>query len=173
MENNLDACLKFVLKWEGGISNHPDDAGGLTNMGIIQTVYDAWRIAHNQAKQSVKDITKAEVAAIYDERYWTASRAKWMQTPLDLAVFDTAVNFGVGRANEFVSVALGLSKTSSWIPEMSQKIHDANPREIALAICVQRSLHRIKRVIDVPSQKVFLAGWTNRDKALFEAVLCI
>ena len=140
-------------------------------MGIIQSVYDIWRVGQGKPKQSVKNITKEEVRAIYSERYWTSSRAKWLQAPLDLVVFDTAVNFGVGRVNEFISVGLGLAKTNAWTEQMSAKIHDANPKELALAICTQRSLHRIKRVIEAPSQQVFLAGWTNRDKSLFETVI--
>ena len=38
----IDA-LPFVLQWEGGYVNHPNDPGGATNKGVTQKVYDAWR----------------------------------------------------------------------------------------------------------------------------------
>ena len=170
---NFEECLKFVLKWEGGYSNHELDAGGETNMGIIQTTYDAWRKSKGLPHASVKDITKAEVAEIYDARYWSESRAKWLKSPLDLVVFDTAVNMGVGRSTEFLSTALGLTPTMKWTQEMSDKIHGANQLALALAICHQRSIFRIRRVLKNPSQQVFLAGWTNRDEDLMKKVIAM
>ncbi len=35
--------LPFVLRWEGGYVNHPNDPGGATNKGVTQKVYDGWR----------------------------------------------------------------------------------------------------------------------------------
>ena len=35
--------LPFILRWEGGYVNHPNDPGGPTNKGVTQKVYDAWR----------------------------------------------------------------------------------------------------------------------------------
>lgn len=173
MNANFPECLKFVLKWEGGYSNHPDDPGGETNMGVIQSIYDSWRKSKGLPHASVKNITKDEVTAIYDENYWSASRAKWMQSPLDLVVFDTAVNMGVGKANEFLSTALGLTPTMKWTQAMSDKIHDANQLALAFAICHQRSIFRIRRVLNKPSQNVFLAGWTNRDEDLMKKVIAM
>ena len=42
MPIEFEDALKFVLKWEGGFTNHPKDPGGATNKGITQKVYDAW-----------------------------------------------------------------------------------------------------------------------------------
>lgn len=36
-------ALPFVLRWEGGFVDDPDDRGGLTNKRVIQRVYDAYR----------------------------------------------------------------------------------------------------------------------------------
>ena len=33
---NFEACLKFVLQFEGGFVNNPKDPGGPTNLGVTQ-----------------------------------------------------------------------------------------------------------------------------------------
>ena len=35
----FDAAVSYVLKWEGGYSNDPDDPGGETNFGISKRAY--------------------------------------------------------------------------------------------------------------------------------------
>lgn len=32
----------FILKWEGGFVNDPDDLGGATNMGVTISTYEAY-----------------------------------------------------------------------------------------------------------------------------------
>ena len=41
MEQKADykKILPFVLKWEGGVSSHEADTGGLTNKGITYATY--------------------------------------------------------------------------------------------------------------------------------------
>ncbi len=41
MTGNLDAALRFVSRWEGGLSDDPNDRGGRTMRGVTQRVYDA------------------------------------------------------------------------------------------------------------------------------------
>ncbi len=166
MPDFLDAALRFTLKWEGGYVNDPDDPGGATNMGVTQSVYDAWRKARRLPVQSVRNISRAEAVEIYRERYWIASRAAFLRWPLCLAVFDTAVNFGVGRSNEFVSKALGIEASLKWNPKASELIHKADPKALALKIASLRMDYRRERVRQSPKMQKFLKGWLNRDNAL-------
>jgi len=32
----------FILKWEGGFVNDPDDLGGATNMGVTMATYKVY-----------------------------------------------------------------------------------------------------------------------------------
>ncbi len=166
MSEDFAKALKQVLKYEGGYVNDPDDPGGATNMGVTQKVYDAYRKTKGLPSSPVKGISKDEVAAIYEERYWKASRAAYLKWPLSLAVFDTAVNFGVGRANEFVAKALGLEGSTKWNPKASELIHDADPKTVALNIVQQRIDYRHARVKKSPKSAKFLKGWLNRDNDL-------
>ena len=58
-------ALKFVLKWEGGYVNDPDDKGGATNKGITQCTYNGWLKTKGLKPKDVKNITDVEVAQIY------------------------------------------------------------------------------------------------------------
>jgi lysozyme family protein len=40
MSADFQRALAFVLKAEGGYTNHPSDRGGPTNKGILQREYD-------------------------------------------------------------------------------------------------------------------------------------
>lgn len=103
----FDAALAFVLRAEGGYSDHPADPGGATNRGITQATYDAWRRAKKLPPRPVREITGEEVKAIYRERYWNPIRGDDLPPALALAAFDTAVNMGVAAAREGLKVANG------------------------------------------------------------------
>ncbi len=114
MPITLSEALVFTLKWEGGFTNNPLDPGGPTNFGIIQSRYDQYRNAIKQPRRSVKDITVAEYTAIYDQYYWEPVRAKWLDGTLGLALFDTAVNMGVGGALRRLQISLEVPLTGTW-----------------------------------------------------------
>ena len=42
MNKNYDHCLEMLLEHEGGFVNHPDDPGGITNLGVTKKVYEEW-----------------------------------------------------------------------------------------------------------------------------------
>jgi lysozyme family protein len=92
------ASLPFILRWEGGFVDDPNDHGGRTNKGVTQNVYNAWRADQRSPQQDVKQINDQEVAAIYYHRYWQPSKCDELRRKLDLAAFDTAVNMGPNRA---------------------------------------------------------------------------
>jgi len=170
MKITLEQALKFTLKWEGNFTDHPNDLGGPTNKGIIQTVYDKYRTERDLHKRSVQFITDSEVNDIYEKYYWEPIRAKWLQAPLALVLFDTAVNFGVSGAIRRLQKSLNVKITGQWTQEISDNIHQADALKIALDICKLRIAWRHQRVRINTSQKVFLRGWLNRDNDLIKTI---
>jgi lysozyme family protein len=95
-----------VLRWEGGWSDRPDDTP--TMHGITLGTYTRWRAAHGWAapsKAALREITDAEVEAIYRAYYWDAAGCEMLLWPLNLAHFDLAVNAGPGIAAEALRYA--------------------------------------------------------------------
>ncbi|WP_111732188.1 glycoside hydrolase family 108 protein [Roseovarius amoyensis] len=93
---------------EGGYSNHPADPGGATMKGITQRTYDADRRRRGLPTQSVRNITDAEVEAIYRGQYWNTVRADDLPPGVAYCVFDAAVNSGPGRAARWLQECLGV-----------------------------------------------------------------
>lgn len=89
MNDNFDKALAFVLKWEGGYSNDPDDPGGETNFGIDK---------RSHPNIDVKNLTIDQAREIYKTEYWFNCDCQRKEWPLDIIVFDTAVNMGQKRA---------------------------------------------------------------------------
>jgi lysozyme family protein len=162
----LATALKFTLQWEGGYVNHPDDPGGATNMGVIQDTYDTYLIEKRLPTRPVEFITNEEVHDIYFSMYWKPSQATIMVVPLAVAHFDTAVNFGVGGAIEFLQEALGIAPDGIFGPGTQATLAANNNAQTADRIVQGRIAYRNQRVASNPSQDVFLQGWLNRDNDL-------
>ena len=94
MKKDFDKAVKFVLKWEGGYSNDPNDPGGETKYGISKRSYPELDISKLTLKQAKK---------IYYQNYWLKTGCDTLPFPFDIVVFDTAVNMGRRRAIEFLN----------------------------------------------------------------------
>ena len=90
--------IDFVIKWEGGYVDHPDDPGGRTNKGVTQNTYNKWRAKNGLLAEDVLHITDQEVHAIYLETNWQPVVQNWYPESLSIALFDTSVNMGPRRA---------------------------------------------------------------------------
>lgn len=140
MNDLFRKALKFVLEWEGGYVNNSNDKGGATNKGITQNTYNAWLKSQNLPLKDIKNISDKEVEQIYYKNYWMAAGCDKMDKVFAIIVFDTAVNMGVGRVNEFLKAA------EYKYPEKFIKARKDKYQEFA----------------QYGKQKVFLAGWLNR-----------
>lgn len=144
MNDLFKKALAFVLKWEGGYVNNPDDKGGATNKGITQNTYNAWLKSQCLPLKDVKNILNEEVEQIYYKNYWLAAGCDKMDKVFAVLVFDTAVNMGPNRAKSFLQIA-------EWkYPDKFIKARKDKYKEFA----------------QYGNQRIFLGGWLNRLAAL-------
>lgn len=106
MKGNFDACLAEVLKHEGGFVNHPQDPGGMTNLGVTKATYEDW-VGHEVNERIMRGLTVSHVRALYKVKYWDAVRCDDLPAGLDLCVFDFAVNAGPNRAARYLQNMVG------------------------------------------------------------------
>jgi lysozyme family protein len=102
--SNYAACLKEILKNEGGYVNNPKDPGGETNYGVTIAVARA-----NGYAGSMRSIPMSIVEKIYRTKYWIAAgyNGDTLAAGVDLAVFDYGVNSGPSRAAKALKASVG------------------------------------------------------------------
>lgn len=156
MQHNFEKCLELVLEHEGGYVNHPRDPGGATNKGVTQAVYDRYRRSRGRSKQSVKFLETGELEAIYKLQYWDAVQGDLLPSGLDYAVFDFAVNSGVGRASKYLQGVLGVKQDGHIGAMTLGAITDV--RKTINALCDWR-MSFLRRL---GTFATFGKGWTRR-----------
>ena len=158
--------LPFVLRWEGGYVDHPNDPDGATNKGVTQRVYDRWRSRQGLPERDVRQITDAEVHAIYEQNYWLASGCDALPADLRLVHFDTAVNMGIGRSVRILQGVLGCSVDGDFGPRTRAAATGCDPAAALAAYCDEREAYYRRLAERKPKFRVFLEGWLNRLNAL-------
>lgn len=158
--------LVLVLKYEGGFSNIPEDPGGPTNKGIIQTVYDAYRKSKSLPLQSVEFITDEEVEDIYYQRYWLVAVCDKMTPKLSIAHFDTAVNTGTKQAAKFLQRSLEIKADGIIGPQTIEKLKTQDENAIIQNYLEQRRVFYKNLAEKKPTLQKFLKGWLKRVDSL-------
>lgn len=166
----FEASLPFILQWEGGYVNNPNDPGGATNKGVTQKVYDAWRRKQGLPTRSVKEIQDSEVQAIYDTGYWLPPRCNVLMDHLNLVQFDTAVNMGPGRAVRFLQAAVGTAVDGDFGPNTLKAVDGSDLGATLVKYCDEREAYYRRLAQRNPRLNVFLKGWLNRLNALRQKV---
>ena len=161
MTTTFDDALHFVLRWEGGLSDDPDDRGGRTMKGITQRVYDAWRRSQNRVPQDVATIADDELAAIYRDNYWTKASCHQLQAKLDLVQFDTGVNMGTNRAIKILQQAVDTASDGVFGPGTLAACQACTPADAVARYCAIRE-DLYKTFAQRQGQAKFFRGWMNR-----------
>jgi lysozyme family protein len=165
MDAAYNDALAFVLRWEGGFTDDPNDHGGRTMKGVTQNEYNAWRSSQGLPAADVKNISNAEVSTIYQNNYWKKARCNVLQSNIDLVQFDTAVNMGPVRAVKILQQAVGVTADGNFGQETQKACDACNPPDTVARYCsIREALYR--RFAEGPGQDRFLAGWLNRLNAL-------
>ncbi len=99
MDKAFNIAVKFVLDWEGGYVNDPNDPGGETNYGISARAYP---------DLDIQNLTVDQAKAIYRRYYWDAINLDSVSYPLNFVAFNCCVNCGASVAKRL------LSTSSDW-----------------------------------------------------------
>lgn len=129
--------MPFIFEAEGETyENDPKDPGGETKYGIDK---------RSHPSVDIKSLTKDQAMAIYWDE-WNRDRCDALASPFAEVFFDTAVNMGLGRAQQFVgALEPGPRNASTFLDR-----RDAYYRHLGAD----------------PNYAGFLKGWLNRTAAL-------
>lgn len=157
-----------MLAHEGGFVNHPQDPGGMTNLGVTKRVWEEW-VGHNVDEKQMRALTPELVAPLYKRKYWDAVRADDLLAGVDYAVFDVAVNSGPGRAIKLLQSCVGATPDGGFgsITMALTKKAEQDPKALIELYCAKR----LEFLQSLRTFETFGKGWSRRvaevkDKAL-------
>lgn len=166
-KNNLQKCLEVLWPFEGGYVDHPKDPGGATNMGITFATLKRWR-GTAITKADVRNLTKAEAAAIYEANYWRPIRGDDLPLGVDLSTMDYGVNSGTSRSVKDLQRVLGV-KADGVVGDIETlpALRKAAPRATIKAHCARR----LSFVQGLKIWDTFGKGWSRRIATVEAAAL--
>jgi len=157
-------CLDLVLKSEGDWVNHPQDPGGETNLGVTKRV---WQEYVGHPVDSLKKLTKEDVAPLYELKYWRPCYGEVLPRGLDFIVFSAAVMSGSGRSIKLLQSAIGCVPDGVIGPATRGVILKSNTATLISKFSeTRREYYRSLKTFPI-----FGKGWLNRvDKEESEAL---
>jgi lysozyme family protein len=157
-----DQALPLILIFEGGFTDDPADKGGATSHGIIQTEYNSYLNKKGLPPQSVKYISDIQVHDIYLNDYWLVAKCDKMPGNFSVAVFDTAVNNGVGRSTITLQRAIGAVPDGIIGPETLSKLAAMDVKTVGNKFLDAKIAFYNACVQHDSTQQKFLGGWLRR-----------
>jgi lysozyme family protein len=148
-------CLDLVLKSEGGWVNNPQDPGGETNLGVTKRVWEEY-VGH--PVESLKNLTKDDVAPLYELKYWRPCYGEVLPRGLDFIVFSMAVNAGTGRAVKLLQSTIGCVPDGVIGPRTRELISNGN----SATFIVKFSEARREYYRTLKTFPIFGKGWLSR-----------
>ncbi len=163
---NFSKSMSRVLVYEGGLSDHPDDPGGVTLQGVTQRVDDAWRQRNGlpprplTAALAKQRTWVAERDAIYRQQYWNRVRADELPAGVDFVVFDAAVNSGPVQAVKWLQRSLALPMVDGMLGEATLAAVEAHPDhdKLVASFCGRR----LAFMQALKTWPTFGPGWSKR-----------
>jgi lysozyme family protein len=157
MKDNFDLCLTLLLAHEGGFVNHPQDPGGMTNLGVTARVWEEW-LGRPVSEKEMRALTPTMVKPLYKRKYWDAIRGDELVSGVDYAVFDVAVNSGTGRAIKFLQSCVGVTVDGGFGPRTLSAVNEQDPERLIELYCAKR----LEFLQTLRTFETFGKGWSRR-----------
>jgi lysozyme family protein len=158
--SDLKNALNWIIQIEGGLVNNPSDPGGVTKFGISQTSYP---------NLSISSLHISAAKQIYTRDYWDKCNADKIPYPVNIAVFDMAVNCGVTPAVKLLQTVIGVTADGVW-GEMSRTALAQKTPDIVFNEYLWKRVEYYKKL---KKFSIFGRGWIARLLNLREYVKCL
>jgi lysozyme family protein len=154
---DFDTAFHKLLGHEGGYSNHPKDPGGETMWGVTKRVAQA-----NGYMGNMQDLSVNIAKAIYRKDYWNPVLAEKLPEVIRYAVFDAAVNSGVGQSIKWLQRAVGATEDGVIGNQTLAAISKEQPEVILRKLLAER----LQFMTNLNTWESFGRGWARRISAL-------
>lgn len=162
----VELLIPFILRWEGGFVDDPDDRGGATNKGITIATYRLYRRQRGYTTTTVadlKNISDAAWADVLKSLYWDKWQAdKIVNQSIANILVDwvwASGSYGIKLPQKMLGVTADgivgnqtLAAVNNYTPpcELFEKIR-------------QERIAFVNRIVAArPANRKFRRGWLNR-----------
>jgi lysozyme family protein len=141
----------------------------MTNLGVTAKVWEEW-VGHPVDEKQMRALTPQDVAPLYKRKYWDACRADELVSGLDYAIFDFAVNSGVGRAIKTLQACVGVNADGGFgsTTMAAVSLFKGNSAKVIITEVCDNRLNFLK---SLKTFAVFGKGWENRVNSVKEQAL--
>lgn len=165
-ESRFDVIQELVFPHEGGVSNHPNDRGGLTNKGITKETFNSYAEIDLGIMPAKQNLTNEQASIIYKKRFWSPLKADEINSfSLSYALYDFHIN-APGQAVKILQKSINslggnLIVDNKMGVKTITAINNISPQKLFNEYKKNRITYYIQRVANNPEQGVFLKGWLN------------
>jgi lysozyme family protein len=151
-------ALETTLLHEGGWSDHPNDRGGLTYMGITGAT-----LSRYNKSLDMHELTPEIVADIYYELFWRHYKIEYFPFGLREFMFDWVVHSGSIAIKEAQKEAkVRVDGVMGPVTRDALARIEINRDNLRRSLAIRRMTRLCKLVRASPKQASFIVGWWNR-----------
>ena len=182
---------KFTAKWEGGLSDHPNDRGGLTAYGASiefvkgiaatgsgKNFLQAIGVDLPVTRAVMRQLRPGQVTTMFRREFWDALRLDELPFRQAALLYDATVNHGQATAvklsqrgyNRCVTHGVKLAVDGILGPLTRKALQTDTDKVVREIIEARREFYE-GIVAARPDQGVFLKGWLNRANDLEKLLL--
>lgn len=161
---DFEQAIKHVLKWEGGLVDHPADPGGLTNRGITIGTFKKYasKVGLEPTRENLISLTEDQAKQIYKEVYWKNIQGDLINSQAVANIFlDGHVNMGTNGI-KVMQRELGVEADGVVGPITLSVLNTSAPVVVFNGYKDSRELYYKELAEKKPKMNVFLKGWLNR-----------
>lgn len=167
----VSKLVPYILKFEGGFVNDPDDLGGETCKGITFKTYKLYRQRKKLPTPTIEDlkiISDEEFTSILKEMYWDACKADFIESQsVANAIVDWAWNSGTTTAVKEIQKVLGV-KSDGVIGNITLSAINSHSPLPLFGLIQQTRKDYIDRICKArPVNQKYRKGWMNRINSLY------
>ncbi len=180
--DNFERAFNFVIENEGGLSENPNDSGGITNCGIslrfLREVKEAnlrrYGIFEQVNENTIRNLTLDQIKLIYKGEFWEGSGLEEIDSRcISSYIFDMVVNLGSPQAIRCVQRGIcaatfsrGQLLVDGLLGERTiGNINSIGEELLPILVAIRAEFYRFLAATR-PKDEVFLDGWLNRAYSL-------
>jgi lysozyme family protein len=130
----FDECFRFIVSVEGGLSEDPQDKGGITKYGISLKSYP------HLGETGIRNLTLAQAKKIYKTDFWNKGMCPLIPMDFRLMLFDAYVNLGVTQGIRLAQKVLKIKVDGDFGPQTKKALNEVDTESFINDFFVERAL---------------------------------